>query len=300
MGWMTGNGPLGKQPAGDFNFAAPPPGRTIYLEPTPKRIRVEVGGEVIADSRHAFILHESGLQPIYYFPPGDVRTDVLTPTDRHTHCPKKGDASYYTIIAGGETVDSGAWYYPEPLPEAPFLKDLIAFYFDRMGRWLEEGEVIGVHPRDPYHRIDVVRTDRHIRVALDGQLLAETDRALALFESNLPPRWYIPHEDVVSELEPSDTVTRCPYKGTAAYYSVKRAGGDDGAPAAGGNGGASAWGKDLIWYYEEPLPEVGRIAGLHCFFNEKVDIELDGELQQRPESPWSQKVKSVPVTPAGH
>jgi uncharacterized protein (DUF427 family) len=272
---MTGNGPLGKRPAGQFNFEPPPPGRTIYLEPTPKRIRVEVGGEVVADSRHAFILHESGLQPTYYFPPEDVRAEVLEPTDRHTHCPKKGDASYYTIRTGGETVENGAWYYPEPLDDAPFIKDLVAFYFDRMGRWLEEGEEIGVHPRDPYHRIDVVSTDRHIRISLDGELLAETGRALALFESNLPPRWYIPSEDVVASLEPSGTVTRCPYKGTASYYSVGIEGG-----------------KDLSWYYEQPLAEVGRIAGLLCFFNEKVDVELDGELQERPESPWSRRVRS--------
>ncbi|MGH2889994.1 MAG: DUF427 domain-containing protein [Solirubrobacteraceae bacterium] len=264
MGWMTGTGPLSKHPGGEFNFSAPAPGATVYLERTPKRVRVEVGGEVIADSRRAFILHESGLQPAYYFPPEDVRTDVLSPTDRHTHCPKKGDASYYTISAGGETVENGAWYYPEPLPAAPeSLRGLIAFYFDRMGRWLEEGEEIGVHPRDPYHRIDVVATDRLIRVSLDGEPLAETRRALALFESNLPPRWYIPREDVRCSLTPSDTVTHCPYKGAASYYSVGEH-------------------KDLVWYYEQPLAEVGRIAGLLCFYNEKVDLELDGELQARP------------------
>lgn len=275
MGLMTGTGPLGKQPAGTFNFQPPPPGKTLYLEPTPKRLRVEVGGVTIADSRRAMMLHESGQQPIYYFPPQDVRADLLKHSDRHTHCPKKGDASYYTIRAGGEEVTDGAWYYPDPLPGAPPIKDLIAFYFNRMGRWLEEGEQIGVHPRDPYHRVDVLATDRHIRISLGGSLLAETDRAFALFESNLPTRWYLPIEDVRAELEPSDTVTHCPYKGTASYYSVKLEGG-----------------KDLVWYYEQPLDEVGRIKGLVCFFNEKADIELDGELQQRPESPWSHRVKS--------
>ncbi|MGO9884818.1 MAG: DUF427 domain-containing protein [Solirubrobacteraceae bacterium] len=276
MGLMYGNGPLGRSPAGEFNFEPPAPGTALYLEPTPKRIRVEVGGELIADSRRAMLLHESGLQPIYYFPPEDVRDEFLEPSDRHTHCPKKGDASYFTIRAGGEVVEAGAWYYPDPLPDAPsLLKDTIAFYFDRMGRWLEEGEEIGVHPRDPYHRIDVLATDRQIRVSLDGELLAETSRALGLFESNLPARWYIPREDVVAALEPSETVTRCPYKGTAGYYSV--------VPD----------GKDLVWYYDEPLAEVGRIRGMLCFFNERVDIELDGELQERPASPWSHGVKSA-------
>jgi uncharacterized protein (DUF427 family) len=273
---MTGSGPLGKQPAGTFNFEPPPAGRALYLEPTPKRIRVEVGGVTVADSRRAMILHESGHQPIYYFPPEDVRADVLEDSDRHTHCPKKGDASYYTIRAGGDVVEAGAWYYPDPLAGAPPIKGLIAFYFNRMGRWREEAEEIGVHPRDPYHRVDVLATDRHIKISLDGVVLADTDRALALFESNLPTRWYMPIEDVRAELEPSDTITRCPYKGTASYYSVKL---EDG-------------GRDLVWYYEQPLDEVGRIKGLVCFFNEKIDLELDGEPQQRPDSPWSHRIKS--------
>ncbi len=276
MGLMTGSGPLGREPAGTFNFEPPEPGQALYLEPTPKRIRVEVGGEVIADSRRAMLLHESGAQPVYYFPPDDVLHEFLEPSDRHTHCPKKGDASYYTIRAGGEEVPAGAWYYPDPLPAAPPpLKGAIAFYFNRMGRWLEEGEEIGVHPRDPYHRIDVLSTDRHIRISLDGELLAETTRALALFESNLPPRWYMPRDDVVARLEPSETITHCPYKGAASYYSLA----DDG-------------GKDLVWYYADPFDEVRRIEGLLCFFNERVDIELDGELQERPASPWSRGVKS--------
>jgi uncharacterized protein (DUF427 family) len=107
---------------------------------------------------------------------------------------------------------------------------------------------------------------------LDGQLLAETTRAVALFESNLPTRWYIRREDVLAELEPSDTGTICPYKGRASYYSVRL---DDGELI-----------KDLVWYYAEPLAEAAPVAGLLCFFNEKVDIELDGEAQERPDSPW--------------
>jgi uncharacterized protein (DUF427 family) len=260
MGLMTGTGPFGRQPAGRFNFEPPPPGQALYLEPTPKRLRVQVGGETIADSRRAMLLHESGHQPIYYFPPEDVRTDLLEPASRHTHCPKKGDASYYTIRAGDQVVEAGAWYYPEPLDGAPPIKDLIAFYWNRMDHWFEEDEEVFVHPRDPYHRIDVLRSDRHVRISLDGQLLAETRRAVALFEASLPARWYIPREDVVAELEPSETHTGCPYKGTASYHSVKL---EDGSVR-----------KDLIWYYEDPLPEVAKIAGLLCFYNEKVDLEL--------------------------
>jgi uncharacterized protein (DUF427 family) len=282
MGLMSGSGPFGKAPAGVFNFETPAPGRAVYLEPTPKRIRVVVGGETVADSRRAMLLHESGHQPIYYFPPEDVRSDLLEPSDRHTHCPKKGEASYYTIRVGANVVEAGAWYYPDPIPEAPpLLGGLIAFYWNRMDHWLEEDEEVFGHPRDPYHRIDVRRTDRHVRISLDGELLAESDRAMALFESNLPTRWYLPADDAVASLEPSDTTTMCPYKGIASYYSV-----------------AVDGGKDLIWVYEDPLPEALQIKGLLCFFGERVDIELDGELQERPESPWSHGVGSKALNAA--
>src|SRR5579884_2777651 len=271
---MYGTGPFSRSPSGAFNFESPPAGSVIYLESTPRRIRVQLAGETIADSRRAYLLHESGLQPVYYFPPEDVRLDLFEPTDHHTRCPKKGVASYYTIRVGDREVKNGAWYYPEPIESAPAqLEGLIAFYFDRMDRWLEEAEEIGVHPRAPYHRIDVIRTDRHIRVSLEGELLAETDSAVALFETGLPPRWYIPEQDVVAQLADTDTVTHCPYKGQASYKSVTL---QDGTVV-----------QDLIWCYVEPLAEVGAIAGRLCFFNERVDLELDGELQERPASPWS-------------
>jgi uncharacterized protein (DUF427 family) len=270
MGLMTGTGPLGRGPAGKFN-----PEQTLYLEPTPKRLRVVVGDETVADSRGAFMLHEQGLQPVYYFPSRDVHSELLEPSDRVTRCPKKGEASYWTIRAGETVVDAGAWYYPEPLAGAGFLRDLVAFYFDRMDHWYEENEEIYVHPRDPYHRVDVVASDRVVRVSLDGSVLAESSRALALFETGLPTRWYVPREDVVASLEPSDTLTRCPYKGEAGYYSA---------------GGV----KDLVWYYAEPFSEVGRIAGLLCFFNEKVDLSLDGSEVERPVTAWSRGGHSKP------
>jgi uncharacterized protein (DUF427 family) len=269
MGLMTGTGPLGRAPAGRFNSE-----RTLYLEPTGKRVRVIVGGETIADSRRVMMLHESGHQPVYYFPPDDVRAEFLEPSDRHTRCPKKGEASYWSVRVGDRVVQDGAWYYPDgPIG----LAGLIAFYWNRMDHWLEEDEEVFVHPRDPYARVDLVRSDRHVRVSIEGELLAESRDAVALFETGLPPRWYLPLEDVLAELAPSDTVTRCPYKGTASYYSVKRA---DGTLA-----------RDLVWYYPEPFAEVGRIAGLMCFFNEQVDLELDGELQDRPATVWSTGVK---------
>ncbi len=269
---MSGSGPFGKEPAGRFNFDPPPPGRALYLEPSPKRVRVVVAGETIADSRRPMLLHESGHQPIYYFPAEDVRLEFLEDSDRHTRCPKKGEASYYSIRVGDRVVEAGAWYYPSVLADAPpGLEGLIAFYWGEMDHWYEEDEEIFGHARDPYHRIDVLRTDRHVRISLDGEVLAESDRAMALFESNLPPRWYLPREYVIASLEPSQTRTICPYKGFASYYSV----------------GAE---QDLVWVYEDPLPDAAKIAGLLCFFNERVDLELDGEALDRPASPWRHRV----------
>jgi uncharacterized protein (DUF427 family) len=120
-------------------------------------------------------------------------------------------------------------------------------------------------------------------VLLEGEVLAESERAIALFESNLPARWYLPPEDVLAAVVPSDTVTHCPYKGQAAYFSVRL---DDGELV-----------KDLIWVYDDPHPEVAKIAGLLCFFNERVELELDGELTECPETPWSHGVRTE--APAG-
>jgi uncharacterized protein (DUF427 family) len=279
MGLMTGTGPLSRSPAGSFNFETPPAGRSLYVEPTPKRIRAQVAGETIADSRKALILSESGLQPVYYFPREDVRRELFEPTERHTKCPIKGEASYYSIRVGDREVRNGAWYYPDPIEGAEPIAGMIAFYWDRIDRWLEEDEEIHVHPRDPYHRIDVLDSSRHVRISLDGELLAESTRPKALFESNLPPRWYLPREDVVAELEPTDTVTRCGYKGQASYYAVRL--------------GSGETVRDLVWTYEDPLEESVRIKDLLCFFNERVDIELDGEPEERPVSAWSRGVKEV-------
>ena len=135
-----------------------------------------------------------------------------------------------------------------------------------------------VHPRDPYHRLDVLPSSRHVRISLDGELLAESRNAIALFESNLPTRWYLPREDVHAHLVPVDTVTSCGYKGTATYYSVRLAG-----------GGIA---ENLVWSYAQPLDEARRIAGRFCFLNEQVDIEVDGELQARPATAWSRGIRS--------
>ena len=269
MTLTVGTGPFGQQPAGTFNFALPRTKGLIYFEDSPRRIRARLGDETVVDSRHAKLLHEQRLLPIYYFPREEVRMHLLVPSETRTHCPYKGEASYWSVHAGGQVAEDAAWSYPEPLEDAPPLAGYLAFYWDRMDEWLEEDEPAIVHARDPYHRVDILDTSRHVRVSVNGQTVAETTRGRVLFETGLPPRWYFPREDVRLDLmTASDTRTGCAYKGFASYWSV----GDE---------------DDVVWSYPEPQREAERIRDYLAFFNERVDIEVDGESQERPVTQWS-------------
>jgi uncharacterized protein (DUF427 family) len=261
------------------------PDYKVLLEKSPRRVRVKFGGETIADSTAAHLLFETRHLPVYYFPRGDVRMDLLAPTDHHTFCPYKGKASYWTISAGRRTAENAVWGYPDPYDEVPELKDFVAFYWDRVDHWYEEDEEIFVHARDPYKRVDVVDSARHVQVIVGGETVADTRRARFLFETRLPTRYYIPPEDVRTDLLlPSTTQTACPYKGRARYHAIKI--GDQLYP-------------DLVWYYPEPIAECPRIKDYLCFFNEQVDaILIDGVEVPRPITKWSkdwkEKAASVP------
>jgi uncharacterized protein (DUF427 family) len=269
MTLTVGKGPFGHTPAGSFNFELPRREGIIYFDPSPRRMRAIFNGETVVDSRHAYLLHEQKHLPVFYFPKEEVRMDLLEQTEHSTRCPFKGDACYWSVRVGDRVAENAAWGYPEPIPDAPPLADYVAFYWDRMDEWLEEDEPAIVHARDPYHRIDVLDTSRHVRVIVDGQEVADTTRARALFETGLPTRWYIPREDVRMDLlEATDTSTGCAYKGYASYWSV----GDE---------------QDVVWSYADPRPEVERLRDYLAFFNERVDIEVDGELQERPVTQWS-------------
>ena len=273
MTLTVGTGPFGHRPAGTFNFELPRKKGLIYFEDSPRRIRAVLGGETVVDSRHAKLLHEHGLLPIYYFPQEEVRMDLLVPSEKHTHCPYKGDASYWSVHSGGQVAEDAAWSYPEPLKDAPPLAGYLAFYWDKMDEWLEEDEPAIVHARDPYHRVDILDTSRHVRVSVNGKTVAETTRGRVLYETGLPPRWYFPREDVRLDLmTASDNRTGCAYKGFASYWSV----GDE---------------DDVAWSYPEPQREAERIRDYLAFFNERVDVEVDGELEDRPVTQWSRQAK---------
>jgi uncharacterized protein (DUF427 family) len=274
MTLTIGTGPFGDQGDKTFNFEVRAPrDHVLFFEGSPRRVRVMFGGETVADSRRVKLMHEQGHLPVYYFPRGDVRRDLLEATGHTTHCPFKGDASYWSVRVGESVVENAVWGYPEPIDSAPPLADYLAFYWRMMDHWYEEDEEIFVHPRDPYHRVDVLESSRHVKVSVNGEVVAETERPKILFETGLPPRYYFPPEDVREEaLVPSDKETQCPYKGVASYYSVEA----DGRRV-----------EDLVWYYAEPIPEAAKIQGHLAFFNEKVDLEVDGVEQERPQTQWS-------------
>jgi uncharacterized protein (DUF427 family) len=273
VGLTNGTGPFGRSPAGAFNREMPPRTGLIYWEEFPRRIRARFAGETVVDSTHAKLLHESGLLPVLYFPEAELRTDLLAPSDLVTHCPWKGDARHHTLSVGAAVAESAAWSYPDPIEGAPPLAGHVAFYWDRLDEWLEEDEPLAVHVRDPYTRTDVLDSSRHVRVEIAGETVADTTRARVLFETGLPPRWYVPREDVRTDvLVPSDTRTGCAYKGHASYHSVRV----DGVVE-----------EDVAWHYPEPLRDAERIRDRLCFFNERVDLYVDGELQERPSTKWS-------------
>jgi uncharacterized protein (DUF427 family) len=217
-------------------------------EVSPKRVRVYAGGQLVADSRAPVLVWEIPYYPTYYLPAADVLAKLEPAAD-----------DTFDVVVGTAVVPGAA----------RLVDDLVRLEFGAMDEWLEEDEPIYVHPRDPYKRVDILASSRHVEVRVDGQLVASSTQPRILFETSLPPRYYLPLSDVrLDLLHPSTTRTSCPYKGTASYWNV------------GGH-------EDIVWIYRTPLPESQKIAGLACFYNEKVDIHVDGELQDRPASPFS-------------
>ncbi|WP_049576670.1 DUF427 domain-containing protein [Nonomuraea sp. SBT364] len=230
----------------------------VRVERTAKRVRTYLGGRAVADTTRALLVWESPHYPAYYFPLEDVEQGVLKPTGETRHSPSRGDAAVHTLAPGG----GEALVYDDSPLEA--VRGHVRFDWDAMDAWFEEDEEVYVHARDPYTRIDILPSSRHVRVEVGGVTVADSRNARILFETGLRPRYYLPKTDVrLDLLEHTGTVTRCPYKGTAEYWSV--------------NGH-----EDLAWSYRTPLPESERIAGLIAFYNEKLDIYVDGEPEDEP------------------
>jgi uncharacterized protein (DUF427 family) len=233
----------------------------VRFEPTAKRVRCYLDGIVIADSIRVELCLETKRLAVYYFPAADVRLDLLEPSGRTYVSDHKGEATYFDIVTPARRVREAAWRYG--------ARDSVAFHWNLLDAWFEEDEQVFVHARDPHHRIDVLRSKRHVEVSIDGTVVASSRATQMLFETGLPTRYYFPREDVRIELvEPSNTITGCAYKGfTSDYWAMN--------------------GRDVAWSYAAAAPEVGRIDNLVAFFNERADVRVDGVLQPRPITPWS-------------
>ena len=249
-------------------------GGQLRLEPTERRVRAVLGGVTIVDSKHAQLLFLPPPFNTYVFPIGDVRSDSIKQAGEAGALPGLGPITRWTVEAGGKVAENAAWSAAQPPPGLEGLSGMVALQWNLMDHWYEEDDEVFVHPRDPYHRVDVLKSSRHVKVMVGAELVAETDQPRLLFETSLPVRYYIPRADIRMDLlEPTKTITRCPYKGTATYWSV-RAG--------------NTVHKDLAWSYEQPIVECPKIEKLIAFFNERVDVEVDGEHQERPHTPWSE------------
>lgn len=250
------------QEMGDVHDAAR--GR-VRVERSHKRVRVFLGGALVADSVAPLLVWESPYYPAYYLPAADVFAK-LEPIRETKHSASRGDAAVFDVVSG-TTVAPGAARIIADSPLAD-VSGTVRLQWDAMDEWFEEDEPVYTHPRDPYTRVDILASSRHVRVEVDGVTVAETRKPTILFETHLPPRYYMPVVDVRAELlRPSATVTHCPYKGAATYWSLEV------------NGSLH---DDLVWCYRTPLPESAKIAGLACLYNERVDLYVDGELQERP------------------
>ena len=242
----------------------------IRVEHGRKRVRILLAGELVADTTSPLLVWEHPYYPAYFIPAADVRAKLIPyGSDAHKLL---GEAEVLSVeVPGGATAVGAARRYPAS--PARQLHDAVRFEWDAMSEWLEEDEPVYTHPRDPHTRVDILASSRHVRIEIDGVTVADSARPHILFETGLPPRYYLPLTDIRTELlRPSETLSHCPYKGTAAYWSV-----DTGTDVH----------KDVVWIYRTPLPESQKIAGLAAFYDEKVDVFVDGVHQRQPHTKWS-------------
>ena len=252
MSLTLGPAPLGTQPGGAFNFALDgAPAHRLYFEPYPRRIRALVGDRVVLDSQRGHLLHESNILPRLYVPLEDIQG--LEPSETSTHCPFKGDASYFHLAG----VEDAVWTYEDPIPAAAWLRGYGCLYHEKADAWFVEDERVFGKLRDPYHRVDVFESSRPVTVTAGGEVIARSDRAKLLFETGLPPVAYLPGADVeAGALAPADKRTTCPYKGEAHYWHVR--GIENGA-----------------WSYETPLSEAEGVARHVAFSGEGIEVAID-------------------------
>lgn len=233
----------------------------VRVEQSPKRVRVMFNGAYVADS-HPLLVWERPYYPTYYFPNTDVANDTLEATaDREPH-EVLGTGSAFNIRVGDRLAPDGAVRYPDGSVDE--IRDSTRFDWGAMDHWFEEDEEVFVHARSPYHRIDTLQSSKHIKVEIDGVTLADSTHPTLLLETGLPTRYYLPKADVRMDLlTPTHLTTACPYKGNANYWSYGEH-------------------ENVVWGYSFPVAESAKIAGLVCFYNERVNLSVDGIPEPRP------------------
>ncbi len=258
------HGPLSTSPPEEANYTIDGPPHRLLLTPFPRRVRAEFAGSTVLDTIAGALLHESNMLAKLYVPKADVDMSLLEATDHTTHCPFKGDAAYWSLRVGDRVAENAVWGYPHPIAAAPWLGDRVSFYWDRLDHWYDEDEEVFGHLRDPFSRVDVRPSSRAVTVRIGGQVVAESTRAMVLSENSLPNRWYLPAADIRTEwFTESETVSHCPYKGWARYWSF-----------TGGDAGEQAAVTDASWGYDEPFDDARRIAGYRSFLGDDVSVEV--------------------------
>jgi uncharacterized protein (DUF427 family) len=235
----------------------------LHVSRVPKKVTAILDDQVIAERRSVLMLHEKGYTPVYYFPRESVAMDRLAlMTGETSHCPRKGDAVYFTLLNGSRAGQKVAWSYEETIDSAREIEGYIAFYFDQVDRWLEDGDEISGSPADPFVRIDIRSLGGELVIEHAGSTVARTSGAKILYETGLMPRFYVPVEDILVALEPKRQQTTCIYKGRASYADVVV--GDQVL-------------KNAAWAYRSPVRECGEIAQMWCFDFDRFDAHwIDG------------------------
>jgi uncharacterized protein (DUF427 family) len=237
----------------------------VRAEQSRKRVRALLDGRVVLDTIRPLLVWEGPSFPAYYVPVEDVRAELVETGDT-SRSPSRGTAVVLDVRSGDRTAPAAAVRYDDSPIEA--LRGHVRIDWNAMDEWLEEDEPVYTHPRDPYSRVDILASSRHVEVRVDGVLVADSHQPRILYETGLPPRYYLPMTDVRTDLlRPSGATSHCPYKGTASYWDVVI---------------GEAVHEGLVWGYRTPLPESMKIAGLLAFYDEKVDVTVDGVPQERP------------------
>ncbi|HVA07921.1 MAG TPA: DUF427 domain-containing protein [Acidimicrobiales bacterium] len=242
-----------------------------HVEPVPRRIRAVVGGHTVIDTTSALYVWEWPNYPQYFIPLADIDSTALH-DEQHSEETPRGTAARHGIRLGGiDRPGAARVFTASPLPG---VAGTVRFTWSALDHWFEEDEEVYVHPRNPYSRVDALRSTRTVVISVEGVELARSDSPVMVFETGLPTRYYFNRTEVrFQHLEHTDTITYCPYKGkTGSYWTAHVKGNVM---------------KDLAWAYDYPTSPLSAIAGLVAFYNEKVDIDIDGTRLERPSTHFS-------------